>query len=370
MSASHVPVSPGSIPPMTDSVGNGSAYDLECDLAAQMDRNELGQAGISSMFPPDEFGGSAPQPPGGEYGDDEEYEVEGMSGWGAHPVTTFDASVYTAHQDFVRAASQYMSPMGYDVHSPSDWAGDATPAAHNLNASSALGFAGESAIDAFNRQSAMGVSSMGYDPAMPDASPGLAFTAAFSPNVAPEVVPMRDSTKRGRADRPTPAASCAGSPPERSASQLPAPSDTGAASSSQSAPAPPPSTDAVRLATLTAEVADLQSERAGFQARMLASEATAQASIQCSEASVLAFKAQLAEWTRQAEVQHADVVRRHAEQLAELRAEAADYRTQSEAQVAHVAADLTARAEARHAEALSTSSAALTVRAPLALTHT
>ncbi len=79
MSASQVPVptslSPGSVPAKTDSLGNGFTYDIEGDLAAQMDRNELSQAGAAFTPSPEEFGGYAQQPPGEDYGDEVEYEV-------------------------------------------------------------------------------------------------------------------------------------------------------------------------------------------------------------------------------------------------------------------------------------------------------
>ncbi len=201
--ASLPSVSPGSVP--TESAGNGSAaFDIEAELAAQMDRNELSQAGAAFTPSPEEYGGY--DPPGEDFGDEVEYEVEG-GGWSAHPVTTFDDSVYTAHQDFLRAASQFVSPMGYDVPSPSDVVGDTHPvAAYNLNTSSALGFVGESAIDAFNRQSAMGASAMGYDAPSPNGVPG---GYAYPPgplSVGPsDPVDMNDSTKRGRVyDAPRP----------------------------------------------------------------------------------------------------------------------------------------------------------------------
>ena len=140
--ASLPPVSPGSVP--TESAGNGSAaFDIEAELAAQMDRGEFSQVGSASpAYVPEENSG---YPLGEEYGDEEDDDVEG-GGWGAHPVTTFDPSAYTAYQDFQRVASQFVSPMGYDVPSPSDVVGDYRPAAaYNANASSALGFDGESA---------------------------------------------------------------------------------------------------------------------------------------------------------------------------------------------------------------------------------
>ncbi len=158
--ASLPPVSPGSV--LTESAGNGSAaYDIEADLAAQMDRGEFPQEGYASAAVLPEENGAYPL--GEEYGDEGDDEDEG-GWWGEHPETTFDPSVYTAHQDFQRAASRYVSPMGYDGPSPSDVVGDYRPAAtYNVSGESALGFEGESAMAAFMRQSGTGVSAMGYD---------------------------------------------------------------------------------------------------------------------------------------------------------------------------------------------------------------
>mgnify|MGYP000267378856 CR=1 FL=1 len=69
-----------------------------------------------------------------------------------------------------------------------------------------------------------------------------------------------------------------------------------------------------------------------------------------------AGRAQRSRYTRLAEAKHAD-------QLSELRAEAANYRIQSEAQVAHIVADLKAQGEARHAEAMSAASAGFAAKA-------
>ena len=140
----------------------GSAYNIEGELGEQMDREEHAQMRYHSMSPPDEFGGSAGyEPPGVEYGDELEFDDTGMNGWGSHPATTYDASAYTAHQDFLRAAAQFVSPMGYDVPSPNDEVSD-NPLGQQAAAPPAWSTE-ESAFDAFTRQAGMGASSMGYD---------------------------------------------------------------------------------------------------------------------------------------------------------------------------------------------------------------
>ncbi len=345
--ASLPPVSPGSLPEASSaSVGHGSAgYDIEADLAAQMEQSELAETQTMSH----ENGGYA-EPPGGDDGDEEEYEEE-YGGQLSHSVSTFDASAYTAHQEYIRAASHFVSPMGYDQHSPSDWPGNAPSMAPAVTASNAPDYSGESVMDAFMRQSAAGASSMGYDVFSPNGVPDYAYPLGpLSVGSQQDAVEMSDSTKRGRGDPPSPAPSSERPPPKRSAT----PASPGAAVASvPSAPAPRPSQDPARLQALTYEVSALQHERDGLYARTLSAESAAQASIQSSAAAVLAVRAQLADCARQAEAHKLDSERRHAEQLAELRAEAANFRAQSEAQVASMLDGLRVTAEARHGEAMA-----------------
>ncbi len=307
MSAAQVPVSPGSVPPIsvnaTDSIWTGgSAYDLEGELGAQMDREELAQMGYQPMSPPDEFGGSAQEPPGVEYGDDLEFDDPGMNGWGSHPATTYDASAYTAHQDFLRAAAQFVSPMGYDIPSPNDEVSD-NPLGQQAAAPPAWSTE-ESAFDAFTRQAGMGASSMGYDQPSPDDVPeGYAPMPGHSP--APSVdlshflpataptsstvpggyasnsgpvtadvqanVDMNDSSKRGRA--PGPPYSTASSVSAAKRPAVPTASGT-AAASSPTTQAPPPLQDA-RVAALTDEVAALKLVRADLNSKVLTAESEA-----------------------------------------------------------------------------------------------
>jgi hypothetical protein len=343
------PVSPGSVPAAsTESVGNGSAsYDIESDLAAHIEQRELDQA------LPAEPGGHDEGPPGEDDDEDVEYD-EGGVGQVSHPVSTFDASVYTAHQEFLRAASHYVSPMGYDTHSPSDWQGSAPyepqPPVATESASPAPDYTGESVMEAFMRQSGLGASSMGYDVPTPNGLPDVPYSLGPLSTGSPEQVDMNDSTKRGRGDPPSPVPSSVALPPAKRSA---APASTGAgAASSQSASAPLPSQDAARLLALTREVTAMQGEREGMQARVFAAESAAQASIQRSEAAVLVVRAQLVESARQAEAFKVDLGRRHDEQLTELRAEAANYRAQTEAQMATMLDELRVAAEARHAEAM------------------
>ncbi len=121
--------------------------------------------------------------------------------------------------------------------------------AYSFAAGAALGIDGESAIDAFNRQAAMGASSMGYDVPSPNMAPG---GYAYHPGPlsvgVPDTVDMNDSTKRGRvSDVPSSVASSV-RPAKRPAE--PASSGTGAPSS-LAAPPPLPLPDAARLQALT-----------------------------------------------------------------------------------------------------------------------
>ncbi len=215
-----LPVSPGSVAPAsTASVGNGStSYDIEADLAAQM-QGEFDQAS------PVEPEGVAMHPCG-EDGDAEDDPEDGYVPV-AHPVSTFDASAYTAHQELLRAAAHYVTPMGYDQHSPSDWPGN--PPAEAPVAGCAPDYSGESLMDAFARHSAIGASSMGYDAFSPNGAPGLEHPSGPLDDGHLEGVEMTDSSKRGRDDPSlSPAPSSVGPPPKRPAA--PAPTGAGAAS--------------------------------------------------------------------------------------------------------------------------------------------
>ncbi len=196
-------------------------------LADQMDADEQQQA----------WDAWNALPAGPAEGQEEEDEYDDGSVWVPPPVHTFDPSPYTAHRDFLRSASHFVSPMGYDQHSPSDWPGNATQGRDIVNASSAPDFPGESVMDAFERHSAMAASTMGYDAALPSGASGYVDPQNTIPYGTPVAVEMSDSTKRGRDDPPSSEASSVRSPPKRSTT--PAPSGSGAASS-QSAPAPPP----------------------------------------------------------------------------------------------------------------------------------
>ena len=368
------PISPGSVPvPVsvhaTDSVGNGSAYDIESDLAAHMEREELAQAGIPEMFPPAEWGGYAQESSGREFGDGGEWgEVEG-GGWSTVPATTFDASAYTAQQDFVRAASQYVSPMGYDQPSPSEWLYDLTSTNVAGTASDDVP-RGESAIDAFRRLSAAGVSSMGYDVPSPNEVPGD-FVHDPGPVFVevPVVVEMNDSTKRGRVpDAPSPVASSVRAAKRPAVPYAPG---TGAFSSS-AAPASIPLED--RVQALTNEVAALQTSRVELisqvrsaEERAVVASSIAQDSAHRSEAlcvestqavglaqrrehdamaALQAARAEMADYARQVAEFRSDLEQRHAARLTELRAEAADFRVQSEVQFAKAGEEFKAAAEA------------------------
>jgi hypothetical protein len=339
------PVSPGSLgPASTASVGAGSAgYDIEADLAAQM-QGEFDQA---SPAEPD----GVAMHPYEENGDDDEDPEDGYVPV-PHPVSTHDASVYTAHQDFQRAASHYVSPMGYDQPSPSEWSGEA-PAEATVT-SNAPDYSSESVLDAFARFTALGASSMGYDASTPSVASGLEHPLGPIADGIPEEVEMNDSSKRGRDDPLSPTPSSVRPPPKRSAA--PAVAGAGAAPI-QTAPAPLPSPDAVRLLALTREVSLYKAEREGMQARVVAAESAAQASVRNSEAAVGAFRAQLAESTRQAEAFKDDLVSRHQAQLDELRVEATTYRGQAEAQVTRMIEEMRATAEASHGEAMSRAAA-------------
>ena len=71
--ASLPPVSPGSV--LTESAGNGSAaYDIEADLASQMDRGEFPQEGSASAAPEE----NGVYPLGEEYGDEGDDEDEDL----------------------------------------------------------------------------------------------------------------------------------------------------------------------------------------------------------------------------------------------------------------------------------------------------
>ncbi len=77
--ASLPPVSPGSVPALTESAGNGSAtFDLEGELATQ-----LGFDDDPSRALPVQGEGEYEE----DYGDNGEYGGEG-GGWDAHPDTT------------------------------------------------------------------------------------------------------------------------------------------------------------------------------------------------------------------------------------------------------------------------------------------
>ena len=95
------PVSPGSVPALTESAGNGSAtFDLEGELERQMGFEDDPSRALPVQGEgayEENYGGE------GEYGGEE-------GGWDAYPENTFDPSVYTAHQDFQRAASRFVSP--------------------------------------------------------------------------------------------------------------------------------------------------------------------------------------------------------------------------------------------------------------------
>ena len=225
MASSLPPVSPGSL--MTESPGDGSAaFIIKDALGEQMDADEHQQADATAASPAGLEGGQ-----GGDDDDEDDGNVQVPP-----PVNTFGPSPYTAHQDFLRSASHFVSPTGYDVHTPSDWPGNApveTPIWNPYAAletpngyqSSAPDYSGESVMDAFNRHSAMAVSSMGYDTGLPNGAPGHVYPQGAIPPGTPEAVEMNDSTKRGRADPPSPAASSVRPPPKRSAA--PAPTGSG-----------------------------------------------------------------------------------------------------------------------------------------------
>jgi hypothetical protein len=397
MASSLPPVSPGSVPPTppaTDSVGNGSAYGPDQDVAGQMDRDEHGQGASPS---PAEVGDFADQHGGADMVDDEgEYDGGEMNGWNAHPVNTFDESVYTAHQDFVRAAAQFVSPMGYDVFSPDVW-GDSAPLGPTPDDGAAHDIEEESAIDAFNRQAALAASSIGYDVASPSADPGgSAFNPdpsnigsgleALSPTWLPgfpgnfvyapgsaDTVPvnadMNDSSKRGRIPD---ASSVASSVRAAKRPAVPPSSGTGAAASSSTTLLLP--TVEQRLQVLTDEVAALQISRAGLDSKVRFAESELQASVQArrvlehdsalavgsaklgeqtATAALQAVRAEMSEFVRQASVFKNDVEHGHELRLSELRAEAASFRAQSDAHLEKVVEELRVTAEARHSEAMS-----------------
>ncbi len=392
MSAQSVPVSPGSLPPIsvqaTDSVGDGSAYDIEADLFHQMDDLAQTPAGIPSMFPPAEFGGYA-EPEEEGYGDDE-FEGE-EDGWGA-----YHSGMHPAQQDFVQATARFASSMGYDVPSPFV-EGDAGPMGQQNGAGSAWDNVEESAIDAFNRQAAMGASSMGYDVPSPNTDQG-GFASfpdpvtvgtgqdfslpSFAPaGVAPspgpvldeqnDFVGMTDASKRGRIiDASSPAASSVRAAKRVAPSTTPGPSAACPPSAFGSCAAS--SSQADEIAVLEVTCADLfnkaraSEEKAKSHALQVvkvsadasAAIGTAQKTANDATAALAAVRAEMAAFGQQAATFKAELESGHATKLAELRAEAALFRTQSEALLAKSIDDIRSAAEARHRDAMEAAATA------------
>ena len=196
------PVSPGSL--MAESTSS-TDFILEDALGEQMAADEQAR---------DDADAASPSGLGGGEGGDEDDEEDDEVVYVPPPASTFDPSPYTAQQDFIRSASHFVSPMGYDIHTPSDWPGNATAetpiwnpyapvGAPTVNAGFALtSYPGESVMDALNRQSAMAVSSMGYDEGMPNGPLGYAYPQGSIPSGTSAAMDMSDSTKRGRSTRP------------------------------------------------------------------------------------------------------------------------------------------------------------------------